>query len=71
MFNNSLPASVELQMAVLEDQAVKRVASRGVSGKPVSPAQVAQWNYLQSQSGRVHVFRQHVTIQNVDRSAYQ
>ena len=71
MFNNALPASVELQMAVLEDQAVKRVASRGAPGQPVSPAQVAQWNYLQSLSGRVHVFRQHVTIQNVDRSAYQ
>ncbi|MBW8863376.1 MAG: prepilin-type N-terminal cleavage/methylation domain-containing protein [Verrucomicrobia bacterium] len=72
MFNSALPASVELQMAVLEDQAVKRVASRGIPGQPVSPATAsAQWSYLQSQSGRVHVFRQHVTIQNVDRSAYQ
>lgn len=72
MFNNALPASVELQMAVLEDQAVKRVASRGVPNQPVSPSTApAQWSYLQSQSGRIHIFRQQVAIQNVDRSAYQ
>jgi hypothetical protein len=71
MFSNALPASVELQIGVLEDQALKRTESRGISGQPVSPANVAQWSYLSGQSGSVHLFRQHVNIQNVDRAAYQ
>jgi len=31
----------------------------------------AQLTYLQNQSGHVHLFRQRVTVPNVDPTAYQ
>jgi len=72
MFSNTVPAAVELELGVLEDQTLARAESRGVTGYPPSSPQAAvQWQYLQSQAGTVHVFRQRVTIPNVDRTAYQ
>lgn len=62
-YSNVVPASVELQMAVVEDRALQRAESFG--NLP------AATNYLATQSGAVHVFRQIVTIPNVDRTAYQ
>jgi hypothetical protein len=62
MFSNSLPASVEIEMATLEDRTLQRAESL--------PFQ-AQTNYLAQQAGKVHVFRQRVSIPNVDPSAYQ
>ena len=75
MASNALPASVEVQMGVLEDHTLKRAASLN-PGLPVfsqAPAwnSPAQQNYLQLQSGTVQVFRERLTIQNVDPSAYQ
>jgi hypothetical protein len=64
MFSNTLPASVEIEMAVLEDRTLQRAAA--LSGAPA-----AQTSYLQQQAGKVHVFRQRVSIPNVDPSAYQ
>jgi hypothetical protein len=64
MFSNTIPAAVELQLGVLEDRALARAASLNIV-----PA--AQLKYLQGQSGAVHIFRQRVTIQNVDPTAYQ
>ena len=64
MFSNSLPASVEIEMATLEDRALQRAES-------LSANYLAQSNYLTQQAGRLHVFRQRVSIPNVDPSAYQ
>ena len=72
-FSNSVPASVEVQLGVLEDRAIARAASLGIAGYSPSPSAptTAQWQYLQNQAGRVHLFRQRVNIPNVDPSAYQ
>jgi hypothetical protein len=64
MFSNTLPASVEIQMGVLEDRVLQRAESLGGSF-------LAQSNYLAQQAGKVHVFRQRISIPNVDPSAYQ
>jgi type II secretory pathway pseudopilin PulG len=64
MFSNTLPASVEIEMGVLEDRALQRAASLGGSYQ-------AQSNYLAGCAGQVHVFRQRVSIPNVDPAAYQ
>jgi type II secretory pathway pseudopilin PulG len=63
MFSNSLPASVEIEMATLEDRTLQRAESL--------PAGAPRNNYLELQAGKVHVFRQRVSIPNVDPSAYQ
>ena len=70
MFSNTLPASVEIDMGVLEDRTLQRAESLGIPGQ--SPQSVpAQWNYLAQQAGAVHIFRQRVSIPNFDPSAYQ
>jgi len=63
MFSNTVPAAVEIEMGVLEDRSLQRAES--------IPNSVAQASYLSQQSGKVHIFRQRVTIPNVDPSAYQ
>ena len=63
-YSNSVPAAVELQIGILEDRPLTRAQSLPY-GLP------AQLNYLQQQSGHVHVFRQQVTIPNLDPTAYQ
>jgi prepilin-type N-terminal cleavage/methylation domain-containing protein len=62
-FSNTVPASVELELGVLEDQPLQHAGSL--------PTPVLRTQYLQQQSGRVHLFRQLVTIPNVDPTAYQ
>ena len=64
MFSNTLPASVQIEMGVLEDRALQRAESLSVSPP-------AQTNYLMQQAGAVHIFRQRVSIPNVDPSDYQ
>jgi prepilin-type N-terminal cleavage/methylation domain-containing protein len=67
-YSNAVPAAVELQLGVLEDRALQRTASLGIPGSiGLSPAQLT---YLQNQSGHVHLFRQRVTVPNVDPTAY-
>jgi type II secretory pathway pseudopilin PulG len=61
--SNAIPAAVELQLGILEDRTLSRAES--------IPNATAQLNYLEKQSGHVHIFRQLVTIPNVDPSAYQ
>jgi prepilin-type N-terminal cleavage/methylation domain-containing protein len=67
MFSNTLPASVEVNLGVLEDRAIQRALSLP-DGAAVT---WARSNYLAQQAGKVHVFRQRVWIRNVDPSAYQ
>ena len=64
MFSNTLPASVEIQLGVLEDRTLQR-AETWPNGT------LSQSNYLAQQAGKVHIFRQRVTIPNIDPSAYQ
>ena len=70
MFSNALPASVEIELGILEDRALQRVESlpNDVPGPPPNDRRTL---YLQDQAGKVHVFRQRVWIRNVDPSAYQ
>lgn len=70
MFSNTVPASVELDLGVMEDTTLARAESLSIPGQYPwnSPA---QWQFLQNQSGRVHLFRQRVTIPNLDPTAYQ
>ena len=63
-YSNAVPASVELQMGVLEDRALARASSLPFQS-------TAQVSYLAGQAGKVHLFRQRVTIPNVDPAAYQ
>lgn len=68
-YSNAVPASLELQMGVLEDRALQRAESLGISGTwPINNQ--AQWAYLRNQSGHVQLFRQRVTIPNLDSTAY-
>jgi len=64
MFSNALPASVEIEMATLEDRSLQRASTW-----PNNSA--GQSNYLAQQAGRVHIFRQRVTVPNVDPAAYR
>jgi prepilin-type N-terminal cleavage/methylation domain-containing protein len=63
MYSNSLPSAVEIQLGVLEDRTLQRAESR----LPGS----ARDQYVQLQSGKLHIFRQRVLISNVDPTAYQ
>jgi hypothetical protein len=65
--SNAVPASVEMELGILEHHAWERYLSIG--------APAAQLNYLRSPdyylSSRVHLFRQRIPIRNVDPLAYQ
>ena len=63
MYSNALPASVEIEMATLEDRTLQRAESR--------PAGPLRDQFLQGQAGKVHIFRQRVPIPNVDPAAYR
>ncbi|MGA2241010.1 MAG: hypothetical protein ABSH11_03095 [Verrucomicrobiota bacterium] len=63
MFSNTLPASVEIQLGILEDRTLQRAES--------IPDSNTRSNYLALHAGQVHLFRQRFPIRNVDPSAYQ
>ncbi len=62
-YSNVVPASVEIEMATLEDRVLQRASTWPNSS-------ILQSNYLAQQAGKLHVFRQRVSIPNVDPSAY-
>jgi hypothetical protein len=64
MCSNTLPSAVEIQMGVLEDRTLQRAST-------FLPNSLSQSNYLAQQAGKVHLFRQRVTIPNLDPVAYQ
>ena len=64
MYSNTVPASVEVELGVLEDAVLKRAES-------FNGNLLAQTNYLVQHVGQVHLFRQRVLIRNVDPTAYQ
>lgn len=61
--NNIVPASVELELGILEERAAERARS---IGDPVARAK-----FLAQQAGKVHLFRWRVPVRNVDPTAYQ
>jgi type II secretory pathway pseudopilin PulG len=63
MFSNTLPASVEIQLGLLEDRTLQRAES--------IPDSITRSNYLAQHAGQVHLFRQRFPIRNVDPAAYQ
>jgi hypothetical protein len=65
MCSNTLPAAVEIQMGVLEDRTLSRASSFGLGSS------LNYSNYLTQQAGKLHLFRQRVTIPNCDPTAYQ
>ena len=62
-YSNAVPASVELELGILEDRAWERFQSL--------PDANSQYRYLTNQTGRVHLFRQRIPIRNVDPTAYR
>jgi hypothetical protein len=62
-YSNAVPASVELEIGILEDRAWERFKSLPDPG--------SQLRYITNQAGRVHLFRQRIPIRNVDPAAYQ
>jgi len=66
MYSNTLPASVQIELGVLEDRPLQRAGSLF----DLAPNLVRS-NYLAQQAGKVHLFRQNFVIRNVDPSAYQ
>lgn len=70
MFSNTIPASVELEVGVLEDRTIARAESLSIPNQwPMN--NIAQSNYLSGAAGAVHIFRQRVSMPNFDPSAYQ
>ena len=61
--NNIVPASVELELGILEDRAAER--ARSISDT------AARAKFLAQQAGKVHIFRWRVPVRNVDPTAYQ
>jgi hypothetical protein len=70
LFSNSLPAAVEIEMATLEDRTLQRAESLP-NDLPLAPPNDRRTLYLQQQAGKLHIFRQRVTIPNVDPAAYR
>jgi type II secretory pathway pseudopilin PulG len=63
MYSNMVPASVELELGVIEDSTLQRAESL--------PNSALRAQYLADKSGVVHLFRQRVSIPNVDPTAYR
>jgi type II secretory pathway pseudopilin PulG len=70
MYGPTVPASVDLELGVLENSTLARAESLGRPGYPPSTVP-PEWNFLTNQVGAVHLFRQRVSIPNVDLTAYQ
>jgi hypothetical protein len=68
--SNTLPAAVDIQLGVLEDRALSRASSFGLN-PPGNNSNLNYSNYLAQQAGKLHLFRQRVTIPNMDPFAYE
>ena len=62
MYSNAVPASIELELGVIEDRVVQHAEAL--------PTSILQSNYLSGQSGALHLFRQRVAIPTIDPTAY-
>jgi Prokaryotic N-terminal methylation motif len=61
-YSNAVPASVELEIGVLEDRVWERYKSLDSA---------SQYNYIRNQAGHVHLFFRRVPIRTVDPLAYR
>lgn len=61
--SNAVPAYVEVELGILEPQVLERYRAIGNA--------TAAANYLSNRVAQVHLFRQRVSIRNVDFTAYQ
>jgi len=65
-YSNAVPASVELELGVLEQQTFEQYQS--------IPIDAVRWNFLTNAQARavshMHLFRQRIAIRNVDPAAY-
>ncbi len=62
-YSNALPASLEVEFAILEPQVLERF--RSLAGNPTAAAK-----FLADQAGRVHLFRQRIPLRNAEILAY-
>jgi prepilin-type N-terminal cleavage/methylation domain-containing protein len=62
-YGHTLPASVEMELGILEDHALQRAEA--------IPNILTRSNYLAGQSGSLQIFRQHIAIPNADHAVYQ
>ncbi len=62
---NAVPAYLELELGVLEYQTLKKLQALPAAGT-VREVYLAR----EQTAGRVHIFRRHITIRNVDPEAY-
>ena len=62
-YSNAVPAAVDIEMATLEDRTLQRAGTWPNNS-------IAQSNYLSQQAGKLHIFRQRVSVPNVDPAAY-
>lgn len=62
-FSNAVPATVEIELGVLESREIER--ARSISDT------TARANFLAQQAGKVHIFRWRVPVRNFDPAAYQ
>jgi len=63
--SNAVPASLELELGVLEPELVARYRSIG------SENALVQLQFLSNHVSQVHLFRQRIPVRNADFSAYQ
>ncbi len=63
--SNAVPASVELELAFVEQRIIDRFKGIGSVNQP------AQRTYLSNHVAEVHVFKQRIPIRNIDFQAYQ
>jgi hypothetical protein len=61
-YSNALPASVEIELGILESKTAER--ARSISDPD------ARRTYLAQQAGKVHIFRWRVPVRNADATAY-
>jgi len=61
-WSNAMPASVEIEVGILESRLLKTYQGLG--------SFAAQMNYLSNHAANVHIFRQRINLANVDPNAY-
>jgi prepilin-type N-terminal cleavage/methylation domain-containing protein len=61
-YSNALPASVEIELGILEEKTAERARS-------ITDA-AARRTYLAQHAGKVHIFRWRVPVRNADATAY-
>ena len=62
--SNAVPAYVELELGVLENAALKKLQA-------LPSAARAAYLAREQTAGRVHIFRRHIAVRNVDPEAYR